>query len=183
MVLVPINPDVQQSYRDTLKIPASPSMIDTDEKIIPVAIIAQASIASTAQFMKITDGTDNMNVNVDGSLTVFDSFPSNATPFNFCTRQAFTANTPITLKTPAGGKKLYITQAILQATAGDIRFGDNVTGNALPSAGTTPDGVLVKFDAGAKIIPFPKPVVCSTNLAIINGTTETGYASFSGYEL
>lgn len=68
MAEVPISPDIQKSYRDTLQIPDSPSFIDTRIPIQPVAVIAQTSVAELAQFQKITDGTDTLEINTDGSI-------------------------------------------------------------------------------------------------------------------
>lgn len=68
-MIVPISADLQKSYRDTLNIPSAPQMIDTDEKIVPVAVIAQASVPALAQFQKITDGTHNLLMNTDGSIS------------------------------------------------------------------------------------------------------------------
>jgi hypothetical protein len=83
MAQVPISPDIQKSYRDTLQIPDSPSFIDTRIPIQPVAVIAQTSVAELAQFQKITDGTDTLEVNTDGSLntherTDFVTLPSSS---------------------------------------------------------------------------------------------------------
>jgi hypothetical protein len=70
MVKVPISAALQDSYRTTLQIPAAPDSIDTNIAIVPVAVIAQTNTTNTASFIKLTDGTDTLAVNTDGSLPV-----------------------------------------------------------------------------------------------------------------
>jgi len=70
MAQEPISPDLMKSYRDTLKIASAPSFIDTSLPIMPVAVVAQTSTAEVAQYMRLTYGTDELEINSDGSINV-----------------------------------------------------------------------------------------------------------------
>lgn len=68
MALYPISATLQKAYRDTLGIPSAPAYIDSEEKIVPVAIIANPSSTDVAALVRPTDGTDIIAINADGSL-------------------------------------------------------------------------------------------------------------------
>lgn len=78
MVRYAILPSVQDAYRNALGIADAPAFVDTDTPITPVAIIAQATTASIAQFTKLTDGTDTLLINTDGSLPLSTCSTANA---------------------------------------------------------------------------------------------------------
>lgn len=93
---VPINPTVQQQYRDALLVPASPSMIDTDVPIQPVSIIGGANLNATlsAGFLKNSS-----------SQTAFWNYAE------------ITSNTTTTLRTVTASKTAYITDFIVTTGA------------------------------------------------------------------
>lgn len=107
-MIVPISTTLQKSYRDTLSIPSAPSMLDTDEKIIPVAVVAQTSDVSTATNVKITDGTDTLGINTDGTISDFMTYLLiNGTLILRDGNRTSTGTT--TLYTVTAGKTLYLT--------------------------------------------------------------------------
>jgi hypothetical protein len=70
MAVTPISADLQAAYRQVLASQVAPTTFDTDTPLTPVVIIGTAALASAADFVKITDGTDTALVNTDGSLNV-----------------------------------------------------------------------------------------------------------------
>lgn len=69
MTVRPYSATLQAAYRDTLGTPGAPEVIDDSAPVIPVAVVAQVNTASTSAFVKVTDGTDTLSIESDGSLT------------------------------------------------------------------------------------------------------------------
>jgi len=190
---VPIDPTVMKAYRDALAIPASPSFIDTDLPIQPVAVIASASSAANAQNVIITDGTDTTLVTSGGRLQV-SAEPSGAlsTEKTYICKmlsQTATLNTQYTVHTVTALKKLYVNQIIINPRGNvfGLRFGDNVSGNANLGSGTTTSNSLsvhvgAAYSAPGVVINFKQPMEISTAFIFITDSTFLIDVGIVGFE-
>lgn len=165
MVVSPLSADLQKAYRDTLLVAAAPSFIDSDEKILPVAIIANATSTAVAQFFKLTDGTDTVAVNANGSI---------ATEKHTKHYSAITTNTTTALvATACNVSQIILTQAAAGTDGGVFEFKDNATTflkvNVSGSAASSFGNQLVN-------IPFPKDLAIATSLNV----TSTSIAGTVG---
>jgi len=69
MALRPYSATLQAAYRDTLGTPGAPEVIDDSTPVMPVAVVAQVNTAATSSYMRITDGTDNLEITSTGGIT------------------------------------------------------------------------------------------------------------------
>lgn len=143
---VPIDPTVMKAYRDALAIPASPSFIDTDIPIQPVAVIASASTPNNAQNVILTDGTTQVLVSTGGALSVENTTGkpgSNKTSKCLTLQQTPVANTAYTIHTVTAGKTFYVKElSITSGIAQYVRFGAALTGNAYSSTRANADELV-----------------------------------------
>jgi len=102
-------------------------------------------------------------------------------------RQRFTqvttsANNHYTIYTPTA--TLYITDVVFTAFgAADYRFGDNTSGNARPTDGTTGDDVHIGTGAQDVLhLHFSSPLVISTALKCASSSTTGFSLNFVGWE-
>lgn len=188
-MISPISATLQKAYRDTLLCNAAPAFLDTDEKIIPVAVIANASSPSNSQNVIITDGTDQavvttggrLNVSVEPTSTLSSERTYKAQGF----RQSTAANTQYTVYTPTGGKSLYITSLWISNGAAStfFRWGDNVGASAIASATPTANQFQSSLAAGATyFFQFAVPLKISTALTVSCDTANDLHVNFVGYE-
>lgn len=188
---VAISPTVQKAYRDALQCAESPSFLDPTLPIQPVAIIAQAAGSSSTQ---ISDGTDTLLVNTDGSINVTGTFaaglpvPSASQTLiktsNGLTGTAVTAGTGSNIRTTTASKTFYLTHiVVLVASAG--------TGNGfeLYDAGSKTGSPVFVGDssraasaASAQSYAFPTPLAFTTGVFLDSEFSTTLRWAISGFE-
>lgn len=78
MTLRPYSATLQAAYRDTLGTPGAPEVIDDSQPVTPVAVVAQVNTSSTASYTRVTDGTDNLEVEADGKIRTGLESPSSS---------------------------------------------------------------------------------------------------------
>lgn len=93
MALYPISVALQKAYRDTLLIPQAPAFMDSEERIIPVAVISQPNTTETASLVRPTDGTDIIAINADGSIPTANKYLD---PDDMISGQALIGGTTLT---------------------------------------------------------------------------------------
>lgn len=144
--------------------------IDTDIPVTPVAIIATANSTSSASYSYLTDGTNTASLTTYGSQKFIPGKPEDSarTQVAKCMAQTVVADTLYTLHTVTALKKLYVTSITAGiATAGKLRFGDNISGATWTSGTTYTDSQLFQTIAaggGTGIYTFNPPLVISTAL-------------------
>lgn len=184
MTQSPISADLQNAYRSVLSTQNAPTTFDTETPLTPVVVIGSATIASGAQYVKLTDGTDTASVNTDGSVVV-TSFPTPRTGQTLINKSStktvisITAGTGINLHSVTGGKTFYLTQLSFSAnnaTTFDIRDSASVAGTPIMCAQV---GTAISMP-----FTFTIPVKFSTGVWLDVGSTITNGATWmiSGYE-
>jgi len=105
---VPISGAIQKAYRDTLLISEAPSYLDPTLPIQPVAVIATSAGGSS---VSVSDGTDTLEINSDGSINVVTGIPNSIINVSDQTSRSYTNATEVTALsyTVTTGKTLYIT--------------------------------------------------------------------------
>lgn len=184
MTQSPISADLQNAYRSVLSTQNAPTTFDTDTPLTPVVVIGSASVASGASFTKVTDGTDTLLINTDGSALV-TSLPTPRTGQTLINKSStktaisITSGTGINLYTVTAGKTFYlqtITFSANNATTFDVRDSASVAGTPIVAAQVA--------TAISSVITYPSPVKFSTGVWLDVGSTITNGAtwSISGWE-
>lgn len=178
MAVVPINPDLQKSYRDTLEIPEAPSFIDTQLPILPVAIVANSANAANAQSVIQSDGSNNITDVETVKTTAFRKGNSNQEIINVSTGiggRAITAGTGYTAYTVTTGKTFYMTSLTFSKAT--------ITGKMICKDGSTNKICAGAFGNIARLeMSFPVPIKFETNVFFDLGASDTVFYSFSGWE-
>lgn len=131
MTLRPYSADLQKQYRDTMGTPGAPEVVDDAIPVVPVAVVAQVPSSSSAQYVRITDGTDTAQVNNMGGGTLgVIGWPADATLVNAFLQNAATTTTIYTV--PAG-QTFYMMGMIYTAADGAAISNVAITENGSPA--------------------------------------------------
>jgi len=174
MTLRPYSATLQKAYRDTLGTPGAPEVIDDGVPVMPVAIVATSASGSS---VSISDGTDTLLVNTDGSINVVSSSTS-VTQVGYANDMAGTAAAAATLYTPT--LDFYCTAITIAIQGGTTKGFDVRDGGA---AGTLKmSGLTGGADQGSFRMTFPTPVKFSTDVYLTFTSSSTFHVTLVGYE-
>lgn len=187
MALRPYSATLQKAYRDTLGTPGAPEVIDDGVPVTPVAIVATSALGSA---VAISDGTDTLAVNSDGSINVQSSaggfsvegsgqtIVSNT---NGKAGTAITAGTGVTIRTVTASKDAYITsfsigqQSATSAVRWELRDGGSggtlIYGGECQQVGSVTSNYV-----------FPTPIKFGTDIWLDISSNETIIWAYSGWE-
>lgn len=191
MTLRPFSATLQKQFRDTLETPGAPEVIDDSQPVMPVAVIATVNTATSAGYTQVTDGTDTLAVNTNGSInTVPESNTMPGMPsgtkvrVQACISISMTQNTAVTIYTPTAGYDFYLTDIAVEGIVADslVRIGDNISGNART---TSSNAFGWQWNGGGlSKIHFQTPIKISTVLKLSqSGATNSGLVSYMGFEI
>lgn len=185
MTLRPYSATLQAQFRDTLGTPGAPEVIDDSQPVQAVAVVATVNTASSAGYTQITDGTDTLAINTDGSINL-SSIPTGATRIRKQMYCSFGASEGQDIYTVTGGKTLYISQMTIGSVSVALfNVGDALTG--APTADTLIDNVIACIQ-GATANPttgltFVPPVAVTTKVNAWSSAAGTLMVSFVGWEI
>lgn len=183
MVLRPFSATLQKQFRDTLETPGSPSLIDDETPVQAVAVVAQVNTASSAGYVQVTDGTDTLAINTNGSINIGQTIPSGATLIRKQMYCSFAGAEAQDIYTVTGGKTLYITNMTLSSpNTVQYNVGDAIA--AASSADTLRDNVVAHIQAiGTVSLSFVPPVTISTKVTAYAAAAGGVGVAFTGWEV
>lgn len=191
----PISPTIQDSFRTTLGISSAPAFYaqgDLDH-ILPVAVVAQTAVASAAQFVKPTDGTNNASITPAGefkvdlttnaSLATWQPAAASTIKTTGANSGGISAGNDYTLYTVTASKKFYMTGFILTynaAAVAELHLNDGTGDTTVKYVFVVPAG---NYTNAPLQLNFTAPISFATAVVLRAVNALAGSAmSCNGYE-